>query len=65
MNSSFPIRNSLAPGMKVVIVEKQNQATGEESSGTIERILTHSPSHPHGIKVMLTDGRIGRVKRIA
>ena len=51
--------------MNVVIVEKQNQATGEESSGTIERILTHSPSHPHGIKVMLTDGRVGRVKRIA
>lgn len=50
--------------MKVVIVEKQNQATDEESAGTIERILTHSPSHPHGIKVRLTDGRVGRVKRI-
>jgi len=65
MSSSFPKRDSLAPGMTVVIVEKQNQATDEESAGMIDRILTHSPSHPHGIKVMFTDGRVGRVKRIA
>ncbi len=55
----------MAPGMKVMIVEKQNQATGVESMGTIDRILTRDSSHPHGIKVMLVDGRVGRVKRIA
>jgi len=51
--------------MTVVIVEKHNQATSEESVGTIDRILTSSDSHPHGIKVIFTDGRVGRVKRIA
>jgi len=51
--------------MTVVIIEKHNQKSGEESVGTIERILTPDFSHPHGIKVMLTDGRVGRVKRIA
>lgn len=64
MSSSFPSRGLLAPGMKVVIVEKHNQSTGVESVGTIDRILTHDVSHPHGIKVMLSDGRVGRVKRI-
>jgi len=65
MSSSFPTRGELAPGMTVVIVEKQNQATGVESVGTIDRILTHDNFHPHGIKVMLAGGRVGRVKRIA
>lgn len=50
--------------MTVVIVEKHHQETGEESVGTIERILTRDDSHPHGIKVLLADGRVGRVKRI-
>jgi uncharacterized repeat protein (TIGR03833 family) len=57
-------RNQLKPGMKVVIVEKQNQPTGLESMGIISRILTGYEVHPHGIKVMFTDGRVGRVKRI-
>jgi len=52
-------------GMTVVIVEKHNQVTGEESVGTIEKILSPNYSHPHGIKVIFTDGRVGRVKRIA
>lgn len=65
MSNSFPTRDLLEPGMTVVIVEKDNQETGEESVGTIDRILTRNYSHPHGIKVMFTDGRIGRVKRIA
>lgn len=65
MRSSYPTRDTLAPGMKVVIVEKQNQSTGTESVGTIDRILTRDTSHPHGIKVMLTDGSVGRVMRIA
>ena len=64
MSNSFPTRGMLSPGMTVVIVEKHNQATDEESVGTIDRILSPNYSHPHGIKVMLTDGRVGRVKRI-
>jgi len=64
MSNSFPTRDQLKPGMNVAIIEKQNQATGEESLGTVDRILTSSGSHPHGIKVMLKDGRVGRVKRI-
>lgn len=51
--------------MSVVVVEKHNQATGEESVGKIDKILTSSNSHPHGIKVKFADGRVGRVKRIA
>ena len=54
----------LEPGTNVVIIEKYNQATGEESVGKIDRILTRDYSHPHGIKVMLTDGRVGRVTRV-
>lgn len=65
MSDSFPTKDLLKPGLAVVIVEKYNQATDKESVGEIDRILTGSYSHPHGIKVMLTDGRVGRVKRIA
>jgi uncharacterized repeat protein (TIGR03833 family) len=64
MGNSFPTRGMLTPGMTVVIVEKHNQLTDEESVGKIDRILTRDSFHPHGIKVMLTDGRVGRVKRI-
>ena len=51
-------------GMKVQIVEKQNQRTGLLTEGVVTRILTKSSSHPHGIKVMLADGRVGRVQVI-
>ena len=64
MSSSFPTREQLEPGTTVVIVEKHNQSTGKESVGKIDRILTRDFFHPHGIKVMLTDARVGRVKRI-
>ncbi len=50
--------------MRVRIVEKHNQRTGKLTEGTVQRILTNSPSHPHGIKVMLEDGVVGRVKEI-
>ena len=60
-----PKRNEIQPGMRVKIVEKQNQRTGLLTEGIVARILTKSPSHPHGIKVMLTDGRVGRVQSIA
>lgn len=61
--NTFPSRDQLHPGMTVVIIEKHNQQSGIESTGVIDRILTHDTVHPHGIKVMLTDGRVGRVKR--
>ena len=65
MSSLFPTRDMLAPGLTVAIVEKHNQSSGKESVGTIDRILSPNYSHPHGIKVLFTDGRVGRVKRIA
>lgn len=51
-------------GIKVNIVEKQAQKTGELTEGVVARILTKSKYHPHGIKVMLEDGTVGRVKEI-
>ena len=58
-------RSAIKPGMTVLIVLKQDQATGKLTKGIVKDILTKSPNHPHGIKVRLTDGRIGRVKEIA
>jgi uncharacterized repeat protein (TIGR03833 family) len=57
-------RSQIHPGMKVRVVEKQNQRTGKLTEGVVQRILTKSPNHPHGIKVMLESGIVGRVKEI-
>lgn len=57
-------RVRIQPGMKVRVVEKQNQRTGKLTEGIVQRILTKSPHHPHGIKVMLASGIVGRVKEI-
>ena len=57
-------RSDLRPGMRVQVVEKQNQRTGELTEGIVARILTKSPNHPRGIKVMLEDGTVGRVQAI-
>lgn len=59
-----PKRSEIAPGMRVQIVEKQNQRTGALTEGIVARILTSSPNHPHGIKVMLVDGKVGRVQKV-
>ena len=59
-----PKRNQIQPGLRVMIVEKQNQRTGQLTEGVVARILTSSPDHPHGIKVMLVDGKVGRVQSI-
>ena len=66
MNASMPLpkRSEIRPGMPVQIIEKHNQRSGQLTEGTVLRILTNSPAHPHGIKVMLTDGRVGRVQEI-
>lgn len=61
---SLPKRSELHPGMRVQIVEKQNQRSGALTEGDVARILTQSRSHPHGIKVMLKDGKVGRVQAI-
>lgn len=57
-------RADIRPGLEVDIVLKQDQATGKLTHGTVKDILTNSPRHPHGIKVRLTDGQVGRVKKI-
>jgi uncharacterized repeat protein (TIGR03833 family) len=57
-------RSQIQPGMRVRVVEKQNQRTGKLTEGIVQRILTNSPTHPHGIKVMLDSGIVGRVKEI-
>jgi uncharacterized repeat protein (TIGR03833 family) len=59
-----PKRNEIQPGMRVQIIEKQNQRTGQLTEGIVARLLTSSPSHPHGIKVMLTSGKVGRVQAL-
>lgn len=57
-------RKDIKIGQKVKVVEKQNQRSGELTEGVVQRILTNSSNHPHGIKVKLTDGVVGRVKEI-
>ncbi|KON89880.1 hypothetical protein AF332_25715 [Sporosarcina globispora] len=57
-------RAAIAPGLKVKIVLKKDQRTGVLTEGIVKDILTKSPSHPHGIKVRLEDGQVGRVKQI-
>ncbi len=57
-------RANLKPGLTVLIVLKQDQRTGKLTKGVIKDILTKSPTHPHGIKVRLESGAVGRVKEI-
>lgn len=64
MEEKLPPRNDITIGVKVLIVEKQNQSSGKLTEGVVARLLTKSPNHPHGIKVMLVNGKVGRVKEI-
>ncbi|WP_433938384.1 YwbE family protein [Paenibacillus lautus] len=57
-------RSNIKPGLEVDIVLKQDQRTGKLTRGVVKDILTNSPNHPHGIKVRLQDGQVGRVKNI-
>jgi len=61
---SIPKRSEIQPGMRVQIIEKQNQNTGTLTEGIVVRLLTKSPSHPHGIKVVLVGGKVGRVQAV-
>jgi uncharacterized repeat protein (TIGR03833 family) len=58
------LRSNIKPGITVLIVLKQDQPTGKLTKGIVKDILTKSPTHPHGIKVRLQDGQVGRVKEI-
>ena len=57
-------RLNIKQGIKVKIVLKQDQNSGRLTEGVVKDILTKSPSHPHGIKIRLTSGDVGRVKEI-
>lgn len=61
---ALPTRSEIKVGQCVLIVEKYNQRTGITTEGVVKRILTKSETHPHGIKVMLEDGEVGRVKSV-
>ena len=58
------IRNNIKTGLKVSIVLKENQKNGKLTEGIVKEILTNSKNHPHGIKVRLESGEVGRVKEI-
>ena len=59
------LRNNIKPGILVDIVLKKDQPTGKLTRGHVKRILTNSPTHPHGIKVMLVEQNlVGRVQKI-
>ena len=58
------IRSDIRPGLHVSIVSKKDQQTGKLTKGIVKNIFTNSPTHPHGIKVRLESGEVGRVKEI-
>lgn len=57
-------RVDIKPGARVQVVQKQDQRSGKLTEGLVKDILTKSPDHPHGIKVRLTNGVVGRVKEV-
>jgi len=57
-------RKDIRPGLEVDVVLKKDQRTGKRTRGIVKTILTSSSFHPHGIKVMLQDGQVGRVQEI-
>lgn len=57
-------RSDIKPGLKVSIVLKQDQRSGRRTEGVVQDLLTNSSFHPHGIKVRLADGQVGRVQEI-
>ena len=64
MNDNGKERSEIKPGLKVKIVLKKDQRSGNLTEGIVEDILTNSSFHPHGIKVRLKSGEVGRVKEI-
>ncbi|MFZ2257913.1 MAG: YwbE family protein [Clostridiaceae bacterium] len=58
------VRTNIKKGSRVTVVQKQDQGSGKLTEGVVLKILTNSPTHPHGIKVMLENGIVGRVKEV-
>ncbi len=58
------VRSNIKVGIKVLVVQKQDQRTGKLTEGIVQRLLTNSANHPRGIKVMLEGGIVGRVQKI-
>ena len=63
-NQDGRIRKNIEIGSEVEVVQKHHQRSGELTEGFVKRILTKSPNHHHGIKVMLETGEVGRVKNV-
>ena len=63
--NDVPSRDKISLGIMVQIIQKQDQRTGKLTEGKIKRILTSSQVHPHGIKVELENGKIGRVQKLS
>jgi uncharacterized repeat protein (TIGR03833 family) len=57
-------RADIRPGLRVGVVQKQDQRTGRLTEGIVKDLLTNSPVHPHGIKVRLESGSVGRIKKV-
>jgi len=57
-------RKNIRPGLKVTVVQKQDQRSGTQTLGVVKDPMTNSPFHPHGIKVRLEDGQVGRIQAI-
>lgn len=57
-------RKNIEPGLRVAVIQKQDQRTGKQTVGVVKELLTKSAFHPHGIKVRLEDGQVGRVRAI-
>jgi uncharacterized repeat protein (TIGR03833 family) len=64
VNMDGKLRKDIKPGLKVAIILKVDQRSGNLTDGVVKDILTNSPNHPHGIKVRLESGQIGRVAKI-
>ena len=62
--ADIQLRKNIKLGLRVRIVLKADQRSGKLTEGVVQKILTNSPSHPHGIKVRLETGEVGRVKKI-
>ncbi len=58
------LRKNIQIGAQVEVVQKNHQRSGKLTQGTVKRLLTNSPNHPHGIKVQLESGVVGRVKNV-
>lgn len=64
MSNNSTKRANINVGSKVEVVQKQDQRSGKLTAGVVKRVLTNAQNHPHGIKVMLDSGVVGRVKNI-